>query len=119
MVLTLRIASVMTVRSAASAAGARRSVRRSVIGFAVYLASGCSSPGHEPVRRAYACREPWLTMPRITAKMMPSIVRAITSLPIGTSRCSGLGGSSSSISSPDHAEELLADQAGDQSRRRC
>ena len=45
-----------------------------------YSGSGASSPGQAPVTRAYPCRKPWSTKPRMTLMTAPWMARAIASL---------------------------------------
>src|SRR5436305_2119595 len=63
-----------------------------------YSGSGASSPGHLPVTLANEVRLPWSTRPLVRRKIAPSTASAAISFGQADSRCSGFGGSSSSIS---------------------
>src|SRR5215218_9992905 len=63
-----------------------------------YSGSGSSSPGHLPVSLAKEVRLPWSTRPLTRRKIAPSTASAAISFGQANSRCSGFGGSSSSIS---------------------
>src|SRR6186997_1789253 len=72
-------------------------VRQVPGGARSHSGSGRSSPGQEPVNLAKEVRVPWSTRPLTRRKIAPSTISAATSFGQENSRCSGFGGSSSSI----------------------
>ena len=77
--------------------------------------SGRSSPGQEPVSLAKEVRVPWSTRPLTRRKIAPSTTSAAISFGQENSRCSGFGGSSSSISPQTCSKIFLPSDPGDQS----